>query len=325
MRLGTECGSYPEAGRRFGLDVAMPSVALITSQYALTSELDADREIHALRRALQDRGITCELVDWRNPDADLAATDLVVLKSPWDYAPRAAEFLSWLDRTHQRTRVLNHPAVIRWNLDKTYLGELAAHGVQACPTAFCRTPDEVREALVGAPGRVVIKPNISAASANTGLFEHDDAAALTLAEHILSLGKIVMVQPAIASVSEVGERSLIYLDGAFVHAVRKGPLLALGGELLSGDQYVETITSEQPAADELAVAGRALEVVEGMIAERGVPHADRLLYARVDVATDAGGAPLLMELELFEPSYFLDLAPGAENRFADAVVARLAP
>ena len=77
----------------------MPSVALITSQYALTSELDADREIHTLRRALQDRGITCELVDWRNPDADLGATDLVVLKSPWDYASRAAEFLSWLDRT----------------------------------------------------------------------------------------------------------------------------------------------------------------------------------------------------------------------------------
>lgn len=30
-----------------------------------------------------------------------------------------------------------------------------------------------------------------------------------------------------------------------------------------------------------------------------------------------------MELELFEPSYFLDLVPGVEHRFADAVLARL--
>jgi len=303
----------------------MPTVALITSQYALTSPVDADREIHTLRRALEARGVTCTLLDWRDRNADLGATDLAVLKSPWDYASRAPEFLSWLDRTQRRTRVLNHPEVIRWNLDKAYLGELAAHGLQVCPTAFCRNPDEVRTALADAPGRVVIKPNVSAASANTGLFERDDPSALVLAAQILSLRKTVMVQPAIASVSEVGERSLIYLDGAFVHAVRKGPLLAVGGELLSGDQYEETITSERPSDEEVALAGRALALVQRLFADRGVPDADPLLYARVDLATDGDGAPMLMELELFEPSYFLDLAPGAENLFADAVVARLAP
>ncbi len=47
-----------------------------------------------------------------------------------------------------------------------------------------------------------------------------------------------------------------------------------------------------------------------------------LLYARVDVVTDDDGEPVLMELELVEPSLFTDLAPGALERFADAVVAR---
>ena len=45
-----------------------------------------------------------------------------------------------------------------------------------------------------------------------------------------------------------------------------------------------------------------------------------LLYARVDLIPDADGAPLLVELELAEPSLFLGTAPGSADRFADAIV-----
>lgn len=300
----------------------MPTVALITSQYALTSELDADRELVSIRQELVRRGVECRVIDWLDPSADYTDLDLVVLKSPWDYAARAEQFLAWLARTEALAPVANHPDVVRWNLDKAYLGELTEHGVRTCPTVYCGTLDAVRAALADATARVVVKPTVSAASADTGLFEPADPAALSLAARILGLGKTVMVQPAIPSVATVGERSLIYFDGRFVHAIGKGPLLALGGGLL-GDAYEETITVAQAPDDERSLAGVALGVVDRIFAERGVSRGCALLYARVDIARDADDRPLLMELELFEPSYFLDLAPGAERLFVDAVMARL--
>ncbi|MFT3860559.1 ATP-grasp domain-containing protein [Micropruina sp.] len=301
----------------------MPTVALITSQYALTSPVDADRELPLIVRALTGRGVTCRVVDWLDETARYDDVDLVVIKSPWDYASRWEEFLAWLARVEAVAPVANHPEVVRWNLDKAYLGELRRHGVPACPTSYCGSAAEVRAALAASTGRVVVKPNVSAASADTGLFDPHDPAATALAGRILGNGKLVMVQPAIASVGRVGERSLIHFDDRFVHAIRKGPLLSLGGGLLGGDAYEETITAEQAPPDERAVARQALAVVRDIFAARGLAAACPSLYARVDLARDADDRPVLMELELLEPSYFLDLAPGAEQVFADAVMARL--
>ena len=44
-------------------------------------------------------------------------------------------------------------------------------------------------------------------------------------------------------------------------------------------------------------------------------------YARVDMIRDAAGDLRIMELELVEPALWLDVAPHAEDAFADAVVA----
>ncbi len=47
-----------------------------------------------------------------------------------------------------------------------------------------------------------------------------------------------------------------------------------------------------------------------------------LLYARVDLARDDEGRPLLMELELVEPSLFLLQHPPALERLVRAIEAR---
>jgi hypothetical protein len=46
------------------------------------------------------------------------------------------------------------------------------------------------------------------------------------------------------------------------------------------------------------------------------------LYARVDLLP-AGEAPVIIELELTEPSVFVGFADGAPGRFADAIAAVL--
>jgi hypothetical protein len=104
-------------------------------------------------------------------------------------------------------------------------------------------------------------------------------------------------------VEEHGERSLIWIDGAFTHEMRKGARFAGDGQRISGPTV--------PAAEELAVA-------EQVIAEAPGP----LLYARVDLARDQAGRPHLMELELIEPSLFLAGAGAAAARLA-AAIARL--
>jgi hypothetical protein len=64
----------------------------------------------------------------------------------------------------------------------------------------------------------------------------------------------------------------------------------------------------------LALAGKTMAVV---------PDGTHLLYARVNLIPDPDGVPLLIELELTEPSLFLAYAPGAPTRLAEAIVARL--
>jgi hypothetical protein len=48
-----------------------------------------------------------------------------------------------------------------------------------------------------------------------------------------------------------------------------------------------------------------------------------LLYARVDVAPGPDGMPVVMELELIEPSLFLAQSPAALARLVAAVARRL--
>ena len=50
----------------------------------------------------------------------------------------------------------------------------------------------------------------------------------------------------------------------------------------------------------------------------------RLLYARVDLIPGPDGDPVLVELELTEPSLFLGYADGAPDRLATAIATHLA-
>ena len=55
-----------------------------------------------------------------------------------------------------------------------------------------------------------------------------------------------------------------------------------------------------------------------------VPGVDGpLVYSRVDLIPDDAGNPVVLELELTEPSFFFALAPGSIERLVEAVVGRL--
>lgn len=196
--------------------------------------------------------------------------------------------------------------MIHWNTDKRYLADLDAAGIPVVPTTFL----EPTAPVVLPDGPCVVKPAVSAGSQNTARHDHPRPAT-EHARALLEDGHVVMVQPYVQEVESDGETALLYFDGEFSHAIRKGPLLTEGAAQVDGLFAPEAIRPRDPRPEELAVG-------EQVIAEVRRRYGT-LLYARVDLI---GKDPMVLELELTEPSLFFLHAEGSAERFAAAIRAR---
>jgi len=287
-----------------------------TIAFATCAELPAgDEDSQRLEAALNAAGSTGSWQVWNDPEVDWAGFDLVVVRSTWDYTIDRDAFIGWARRV---PRLANPGDVLAWNTDKTYLRDLAAAALPVVPTGWSNPGDPVE--LPG--GELVVKPSVGAGSNGAGRFDaesHD--AARTHAAALHDAGRTVMVQPYLADVDTAGETALIYFDGSFSHAIRKAPMLGQGtvNELspgLSTGLFVpERITARRPDAAELAVG-------EQVLAEIRKRFGADLLYTRVDLLPGVDG-PVVIELELTEPSLFLQDDEGAAARLAAAVSRRL--
>lgn len=283
---------------------------VVTDAY---SPEDPDHDTPLLLDALRSRGAEPEAVVWHDASVDLAGFDLLVIRSPWDYPERPDEFHAWLDRAERATRVVNHPATVRWNLDKRYLADLEAAGVRVVPTVYASTVEEAAHGLSGREGRVVVKPTVSAGARDTGLIEATDAAALALAERIVDGGGVAMIQPEVPELSAGHEKALYAIDGVFTHAIAKGALLEVGGGLRGG-VYVENPVLVEATDEERAFAAAVLRAV-GVATGGPLP-----LYARVDTVASAERGLCLLEVELVEPALNLHVARGATAAVAEGIL-----
>lgn len=266
-----------------------------------------DEDLPPLCAALTARGIAHEVVDWDDPAVDWARFRTAVLRSTWDYIDRYDEFTAWIKRVERLTRLLNPPDVVRWNTHKGYLLELAARGVPIVPTQLLH-PGQAFD--LGDAEEIVIKPAIGAGSRDARRFRNDSQAARQHAQALLASGRDALVQPYLARVDQAGETALIYFGGRYSHAIRKGPLLVANADATAKLFAPEQIVAREPAPEERALAEQVLAAM---------PFAGPLLYARVDLLRDAHGAPVLLELELTEPSLFFTYAEGSAERFVDAL------
>jgi glutathione synthase/RimK-type ligase-like ATP-grasp enzyme len=268
---------------------------------------DGDEDSPALVRALAARRVEARPAVWDDGSVDWTAFDLVVVRSTWDYAERRDAFLAW---AASLPRVLNELEVLRWNTDKRYLHELERAGVAVVPTRFLE-PGQNFEAP---HAQFVIKPAVSAGARHSARYGPGQAAeAHAHVARLHGLGRAVMVQPYLDGVETHGETALVYVGGSYSHSVRKAPLLLPGqapGEALYLEEQVE---AARPSEAECAVADAALR-----LAPKG------LLYARVDLVPGPEG-PLVLEVELTEPSLWLGHAARAAERFADAIAEAVAP
>ncbi len=248
---------------------------------------------------------------WDDAAVDWHDFDVVVLRSCWDYHRRTAEFRDWLGaRERAATRLWNPAAVVRWNLDKSYLRDLRAADVAVPDTLWIEpgnAPD--LESVVAARPwkRAVVKPRISLSAHDTWIT--DRAGATRDQERFARLvaERGALVQEFVPEITARGELSLVYVDGRFSHAVCKR---ARPDDFRVQHQY----------------GGRAEPVAASATARRGAEQAlaavpGPWLYARVD-GVERDGRLMVMELEVIEPELFLVWSGEAVRQLADAILAR---
>jgi hypothetical protein len=284
----------------------MARIGVATSQGV--GDLDEDQPV--LEAALAGRGIEVDRCVWDDSSVRWADYPLVVVRSTWDYHLDREAFLAWADAVAAVTDLENSAALLHWNTDKRYLHDLQASAVPVVPCHWIEPGDEVHLPA----GEVVVKPSVSAGARNTVRFSDGTSpAAAAMVDRLVAEGHTVMIQPYLASVDDRGETGLVFIEGRFHHGFRKGPVLEPDQAPIEGLFAPEVITPQEPNSAERAVAEAALEASPAVVP----------LYARVDLADGPDGEPVLIELELTEPSLYFVATGQPADALADAIAHRL--
>jgi hypothetical protein len=306
----------PTYRARRGLLPSAPMRIAIATFSGMPAEF---RDDELLLHLLRERGAELTYAPWDDESVEWESFEMVVARSPWDYATRHDEFVAWVDRVGEALE--NAAPLVRWNSDKRYLGDLGADGVPVVETAYVGPGEE----FAPIESEVVVKPTISAGARSTGRFGAGSAAeGAALIERIHAAGQTAMVQPFVASVDTAGETAVVTIDGEVSHVLHKRALLnadevapirpdSLGVAEAMYDPSLVVAGSAEP--DQLALAERVLDAVR---ARFGVTP----LIARVDMLRAADGTPVLLELEAIEPNLYFGQAPGAAERLAEAIERR---
>jgi len=259
-------------------------------------------------------GWQVDAISWRTPSCDWRAFDVVVIRSTWDYIDDPDAFLTVLSEIERAgTPVFNTLDLVRWNIRKTYLRDLAQRGVPVVSTIFRQrlSPAEL-PALIEEIGsdEIVIKPVVGLNA--RGVFRVNArgarAPSAELSAHYAE--REFMAQPFLSHVTTEGEFSLFYFNGKLSHAILKTPK---ADDFRVQEEHGGVLRAVE-AENELRRAGditlRALDSVP--------------LYARADfVRANHGRNFWLMELELIEPSLYLRMNARAPELFARALHERV--
>lgn len=262
---------------------------------------DVDTDLPLLAAAMPE----ADIVVWDDDTVDWAGFERVIVRSTWDYHRDRHRFLSWAAAVADVTELWNPVALMAWNSDKRSLGELGAHGVPTVPTTVLDglAAVEAFAARGGFGEAVVVKPSVGVSAGGVVATRGDATAGLAHATTLLAAGLTPLVQPELGDADGRGETGLVYLGGDFSHAFARRVVMRaeLDGDLLGDEESRPRVASDA----ERAVGDAVMAALPATA------------YARVDLLPSATG-PVVLEVELVEPSLFLHLDPEAPARAAAA-------
>lgn len=272
--------------------------------------LDVLKEDQIVMDACQRQGLSVERRSWDDPYFDWSSTKAVIFRSTWDYFDRFTAFEQWLQKVKRLTKFINPEELVFWNVDKKYLLDLAAEGVEIVPTYFIR--QGAKEGLKEIANRndwqeIVIKPTVSATAKDTYRFSYQELTQPSTQNmfDVLCEKKDMMIQPFLSRVLEEGELSVIVIGGKVTHGVRK---VAKSGDYRVQSDFGGSIQLEQPDKEAIVIAEKVIKSCPAMP-----------LYARVDLIKNHLGKWNLGEVELIEPELWFRLQPSAAESLAISI------
>ncbi|MFG2263769.1 RimK family alpha-L-glutamate ligase [Streptomyces sp. NPDC048720] len=299
----------------------MSTLALVTDAVSLPIDYD----MPPLMAACETVGIDAEVCLWEDENVDWSRFDAVVFRSPWTWAEKLPEFLAFCERIAAVTELVTPMPLVRWALDKRYLVDIAARGVPVIPLRLVEPGVDplsaVQDFLAAHPeaAEFVVKPTDGCYSKDVQRYARPlEAEASRHVARLLGNGSHVILQPYVQSVDRHGETDLTFFDGVYSHAIHKGAML-----MPDGTVHVPTLDfrkARAAAADERAVASAALAAA---VSHLGLERP--LVCGRVDLVRGADGQPMVLEMELCEPSLNLPFSEDGALRFAQALAERLKP
>ncbi len=260
---------------------------------------------HLLYEPLNKLGWKAQQVSWKSKDIDWNDYDSVIVRSTWDYQDEPEKFLKVLEQINDSKAVLlNDIEVMKWNMDKNYLFDLAKKGVSIPPTLLLDEYDynKISKSFNEFQcDEIVIKPLISASAFNTfrirknNLNDYNDNLQSTFRN------RSFLIQPFLTSIIDEGEYSLFYFGGKYSHTILKTPKTE---DFRVQEEHGGILKLVEPEKQMKSSAEKIL---------RFIP---KLLYGRIDLARTEKDNFVLMELELIEPSLYLNMAPESAAFFA---------
>lgn len=268
-------------------------------------------EYNDLLPYLQQQGLDISAEVWDDPNVDWSRYAIALLKTPWDYHQKFESFKAWLNKIESLSvRLLNDYNIVRWNMDKHYLRDIAAAGLDVIPSVFLdKGADGPLLSLFEQlnTSQLILKPCVSGGSNNTMIVQKRDVGKKQEeADGLLATGDFI-AQPLMNEVHE-GEWSFIFFNGNYSHAVLKKPAQ---GDFRVQQIYGGTI---EPLFPGQAAIDRARSYIDRF--------ASHTLYARVD-GLMINGRFVLMELELIEPFLYLSYGAGAVQNYYSALLEQL--
>jgi len=259
--------------------------------------------------SIKEKNWNLDVKSWHDKTVDWNIYDAVMIRTTWDYQQYPEEFFSVLETIDRSKALLINPLeIVRWNINKKYLLDLAEKGVKIPPTIHGFQIDEINfDTIFEVEGSesLIIKPTVSANADHTYWFTPENINELLPKIKESFRNREFFIQPFLENVIKEGEYSLIHFGGKLSHTVLKTPKT---NDFRVQEEHGGIITAVEPSED-------IIKTAENVIAALDVIP----FQARVDLVRNKNNEFELMELEMIEPSLYFRTNPNSVKNFVEGL------
>lgn len=247
-----------------------------------------------------------ETVSWKSKNTNWKDYDCVIVRSTWDYQDSPKEFLQVLEEINSLTRLENNLEIIKWNMDKNYLRDLETKEIKIVPSLWRENFNEGESISffdVLESDEIIIKPTVSASAFNTFRIKRSNLDTYISILDTAFNSRPFLVQSFEKNIIDEGEYSLFYFGGKYSHTILKTPK---PDDFRVQEEHGGILKLVQPEDEMKVSAEKILKEIQ-----------TNLLYARIDFVRTEENDFALMELELIEPSLYINMDAESPKRFAE--------